>query len=232
VLNISWLPANMVHQLRLRHPWSRSQSSPWLILCLIVQAALLTHRVDLLADVERRVVHRAGRSKAVGAMLEMVRGDVHPPLYFLLAHYWIRIAPGDVLMQLRLLSVVFALLATIALDRLYGLSMPFARSVMVSRAVDLLGVLAALFPHGAIVQLAGLGIRLVAGRVAMEPGARVMETAADLVRGTGGAALHALRAGNRGWAGANVLLLQKARERPARLLAGNLIVPVGYLPGW
>ena len=32
------------------------------------------------------------------------------------------------------------------------------------------------------------------------------------------------------WAGANLLLLRSARERPSRLLAGNAIVLAAYLP--
>jgi Dolichyl-phosphate-mannose-protein mannosyltransferase len=47
--------------------------------------------------------------------------DVHPPLYYLLLYYWQRIPFGfDWAVQARLLSVVFALLATVALDRLWG----------------------------------------------------------------------------------------------------------------
>src|SRR5437870_2620363 len=95
------------------------KSTAWLILCLIVQAALLTHRLDLLPMWGDELFTIQAAQKPVGAMVEMVRGDIHPPLYFLLAHYWIRITSGDVLVQLRLLSVLFALLATVALDRLW-----------------------------------------------------------------------------------------------------------------
>ena len=91
----------------------------WLLLCLIVQAALMTHRLDLLPMWGDELFTVQAAQQPVGAMIEMVRGDVHPPLYFLLAHYWIRLTPGNALIDLRLLSVVFALLATIALDRLW-----------------------------------------------------------------------------------------------------------------
>src|SRR5512135_3506739 len=98
----------------------------WFILCLIAQAVLMTYRLDLLPMWNDELFTVRAAQQTLGAMLEMVRGDVHPPLYFLLAHYWIRIFPGwiqtapnDVLVQLRVLSVVFALLATIALDRLW-----------------------------------------------------------------------------------------------------------------
>jgi len=93
---------------------------PWLILSLIVQAVLMTNRLDLLPMWNDELFTVRAARLPIGAMLQMVRGDVHPPLYFLLAHYWIRITPaGESLAQLRLLSVVFALLATIALDRLW-----------------------------------------------------------------------------------------------------------------
>jgi hypothetical protein len=47
--------------------------------------------------------------------------DVHPPLYYFLLHYWQNIPLGiDWAVQARLLSVLFALLGTIALDRLWG----------------------------------------------------------------------------------------------------------------
>src|SRR5579862_4411577 len=92
----------------------------WLLLCLTVQAALMTHRLDLLPMWNDELFTVQAAQKPIGAMVNMVRGDMHPPLYFLLAHYWIRIAPGsETLWQLRLLSVLFALLATIALDRLW-----------------------------------------------------------------------------------------------------------------
>jgi hypothetical protein len=96
----------------------------WLALCLIVQAVVLTHRVDLLPMWGDELFTISVAQQPVGKMVDVVRGDIHPPLYFLLAHFWIqinwiRITSGDVLVQLRLLSVLFALLATLALDRLW-----------------------------------------------------------------------------------------------------------------
>ena len=90
-----------------------------LALCLMVQAALLTHRLDLLPMWNDELFTVKAAQLPLSAMLQMVRGDVHPPLYFLLAHYWVRITSGDTLAQLRLLSVVFTLLATVAIDRLW-----------------------------------------------------------------------------------------------------------------
>jgi uncharacterized membrane protein len=91
----------------------------WLALCLIVQAALLTYRLDLLPMWNDELFTVRAAQLPLSAMLQMVRGDVHPPLYFLLAHWWIRLTSGDVLVQLRLLSVVSTLLATAAIDRLW-----------------------------------------------------------------------------------------------------------------
>ncbi len=176
-----------------------SQNIPWLLLCLIVQAALMTHRLDLLPMWNDELFTVRAAQQTVGAMLEMVRGDVHPPLYFLLAHYWIRIAPGDVLD-----SAAMAVRRVRAAGH-HRAGPPVAEACsaalagMVSGAVDLFRVPVALFPHGAILQLAGLGIRhRVLGRVALEPGIRFVEKAADMCRIAGGAALHALRAGIRG----------------------------------
>src|SRR5438105_14514824 len=97
----------------------------WLILCLIVQSMLMTNSLGLLPMWNDELFTVRAARLPVDAMLEMVRGDVHPPLYFLFAHYWIQSAPGgETLLQLRLLSVVFALLATIALDRLWLKDVP------------------------------------------------------------------------------------------------------------
>src|SRR5436190_22134631 len=91
----------------------------WLALCLIVQAVVLTHRLDLLPMWGDELFTISVAQQPVGKMVEVVQGDIHPPLYFLLALYWIRITSGDVLVQLRRLSVLFALLATVALVRLW-----------------------------------------------------------------------------------------------------------------
>ena len=91
-------------------------------------------------------------------MLEMVRGDVHPPLYFLLAHYWIRITPGDVL------DAAAAAVGRLRAAGHHRAGPPVAQArsaahaAVVSGAVDLFSMPVAVFPHGAILQLAGFGI--------------------------------------------------------------------------
>ena len=91
----------------------------WLLLCLIIQAVLLTHRLDLLPMWGDELFTVYVAQQPVGMMVDTVRGDIHPPLYFLLAHYWLQLTSGNVLLRLRLLSVLFTLLATVALDRLW-----------------------------------------------------------------------------------------------------------------
>jgi len=207
------------------------RADPWLILCLIVQAVLLTHRLDLLPLWNDELFTVQAAQKPVGATLEMVRGDVHPPLYFLLAHYWIRIVPGDLLLQLRLLSVVFALLATIALDHLYLKHAP-SRVRLWCLALWTFSACLLLYSRMArSYSLQVLGFVIVgwaAWRWSQEFGSwkRLLIWAGALT-----ALLYTHYVpGIAAWVGANVLLLQNARERPARLAAGNLIVLAGYLP--
>ncbi len=57
----------------------------------------------------------------VREILRFVSRGVHPPLYFLLVHGWQRLPLGlDWVVQARALSVVFALAATVAADRLWA----------------------------------------------------------------------------------------------------------------
>src|SRR3954453_16783578 len=57
----------------------------------------------------------------LGTLIQWAAQDVHPPLYYSLLYYWQRIPLGlDWAVQARLLSVSFALLGTVALDRLWG----------------------------------------------------------------------------------------------------------------
>jgi hypothetical protein len=50
----------------------------------------------------------------------IVEGAVHPPLYFFLLHFWIQIPwPASPLAKMRATSVLWTMLATIILDRLW-----------------------------------------------------------------------------------------------------------------
>lgn len=56
-----------------------------------------------------------------GLLVRWAAEDVHPPLYYSLLYGWQRIPLGiDWAVQARLLSVLFALLGTVSLDRLWG----------------------------------------------------------------------------------------------------------------
>ncbi len=205
---------------------------PWLILCLIVQAVLMTNRLDLLPMWNDELFTVRAARLPISAMLQMVRGDVHPPLYFLLAHYWIRIAPGgESLAQLRLLSVVFALLATIALDRLWLKASP-PRLHVWCLALWILSACLLLYSCMArSYSLQVLGFIVVCWaswrwneefaswkRLLIWAGSLTVLLYTHYVPGIAA------------WAGANLLLLRPGRERPGRLLAGNLIVLAAYTP--
>lgn len=57
-------------------------------------------------------------SEPPAKIIEIVRDDIHPPLYFLLAHWWNRLPIGsEPLLRLRALSALFTILSTLFLGR-------------------------------------------------------------------------------------------------------------------
>src|SRR5204862_2009299 len=51
---------------------------------------------------------------------EIVRGDIHPPLYYLLVHYWLQLPwSASLLVKARAFSGLWALASTVALHRLW-----------------------------------------------------------------------------------------------------------------
>jgi hypothetical protein len=63
--------------------------------------------------------------RPIGEVIAFAAGDVHPPLYYLLLFGWLRLPLGlDWAVQARALSVIFALLTTVALDQLWGRFLP------------------------------------------------------------------------------------------------------------
>ena len=57
----------------------------------------------------------------LGDVIQIAATDIHPPLYFLLLYYWQKIPLGLAwATQARLISVLFALLGTVALDGFWG----------------------------------------------------------------------------------------------------------------
>ena len=135
------------------------------------------------------------------------------------------------LVQLRLLSVVFALLATIALDRLCLKHAPprlrgwclalwtFSACLLLysrmarSYSLQVLGFVVASWAAWRWSQEFGSWKRLL-----IWAGATAALLYTHYVPGIAA------------WVGANLLLLKPARERPDRLVAGNVIVLAAYLP--
>jgi len=63
--------------------------------------------------------------KPLPDVIAFAAADVHPPFYYLLLYGWLRIPLGlDWAVQARALSVIFALLATVALDALWTRALP------------------------------------------------------------------------------------------------------------
>jgi uncharacterized membrane protein len=203
----------------------------WLLLCLTAQAALMTHRLDLLPMWGDELFTVQAVQKPIGAMVEMVRGDIHPPLYFLLAHYWIRIAPGESLWQLRLLSVVFALLATIALDRLWLKHVPPRLRAWCLALWTFSACLLLYSRMARSYSLQVLGFIVVAWAAWRWSQEFASWKRLLIWSGSLAALLYTHYVpGIAAWVGANLLLFGSARARPGRLLAGNAIVLAAYLP--
>ena len=69
--------------------------------------------------------------RSLTELLKFAAADVHPPLYYLFLYAWQRLPLGlDWAVQARALSVVFALLGTVALDLLWGVQ--FSRRARIS----------------------------------------------------------------------------------------------------
>ena len=91
-----------------------------LLLFVILQCVLYGINLNLLPMWGDEAFTVVTVAETPARIIEIVRDDIHPPLYFLLAHWWNRLPIGsDPLLRLRALSVIFALLTTIFLDRLW-----------------------------------------------------------------------------------------------------------------
>jgi uncharacterized membrane protein len=95
-------------------------------LCLLLQAVLLLPQLDLLPvwGDEHYTIQAA--SQPLARVLETVRTEVNnPPLHPVLVHFWLRGPwPGNAPVKARALSVLFALAATLLLDRLWLRALP------------------------------------------------------------------------------------------------------------
>ncbi len=91
-----------------------------LLVFLPLQALLLLSRIDLLPPWGDEIFTLEVSALPLGRMLERLNADIHPPFYFLLQSLWQPAALGWTdLEQARLLSALFTLLATVALDRFF-----------------------------------------------------------------------------------------------------------------
>jgi hypothetical protein len=102
-------------------------SSPWLdvlknhplLWALPVQALLLFSNLDLLEPWRDEWFTLKTVPQSIDRIRVLTEQVAHPPVYFFLLHYWLRLPfPHDELWKLRAMSVLWALLATIVIDRL------------------------------------------------------------------------------------------------------------------
>jgi hypothetical protein len=89
-------------------------------LFLAAQAALLFWRLDLLPVWGDELFTLDTSGHPLGQIAEIVRGDIHPPLYYFLVHYWMGIPwPVTLIAKVRALSGVWALATTVLLYKIW-----------------------------------------------------------------------------------------------------------------
>jgi hypothetical protein len=104
-------------------PSRRLDSS--LAVCLGVQVFLFSFRLNVLSLWTDELWSLQVVQQSLPAILRFVAVDIHPPLYFLMLHYWLKLPlGGDPVVRMRLLSVLFALAATVAVDLLWARRLP------------------------------------------------------------------------------------------------------------
>jgi hypothetical protein len=96
-----------------------------LLACLAVQLFLFSFRLNVLSLWTDELWSLQIVQQSVPAILRLLAVDIHPPLYFLMLHFWVKLPlGGDLVLRMRLLSVVFALAATVAVDLLWARRLP------------------------------------------------------------------------------------------------------------
>jgi hypothetical protein len=96
-----------------------------LLVCLGVQVFLFSFRLNVLSMWTDELWSLQIVQQSVPAILRFVAVDIHPPLYFLMLHFWLKLPlSGDPAVRMRLLSVLFALAATVAVDVLWARRLP------------------------------------------------------------------------------------------------------------
>jgi hypothetical protein len=91
-----------------------------LLLALLVQSLLLFHNLDLLSNWTDETFTLRTAPQPIARIPAILDADIHPPLYYFILHFWMELPfPGTLLARARALSVVWVLLATVALDRFW-----------------------------------------------------------------------------------------------------------------
>jgi hypothetical protein len=92
---------------------------------LLLQAFLCLWRLNLLAPWGDEVTSLHTVQLDVPHLVAAAAKDIHPPLYYLLLHFWQGLPLGlDAVLQARLLSVLFLLGATVAVERFWARKLP------------------------------------------------------------------------------------------------------------
>ena len=95
----------------------------YLPVCLIVQAALLFWRLDLLPIWGDEQFTLDTAVQPLAQIAAIVRSDIHPPLYYFLVHYWLELPwSADLIVKARAFSGVWALGSTVMFHRLWTLA--------------------------------------------------------------------------------------------------------------
>jgi len=101
------------------------QPSPLLLIVIIAQSILYGAHLTLLPMWSDEAFTVQTVAEPPARIIEIVCQDIHPPLYFLLAHWWNRLPIGsDPLQRLRILSVLFVIVTTVLVERFWLRSAP------------------------------------------------------------------------------------------------------------
>ncbi len=214
---------------------ARRYRASTLLAFILLQCVLYGANLKLLpmwGDETFTVVTVAGTPAQI---IQNVRQDIHPPLYFLLGHWWNRLPIGpDLLVRLRALSALFAILTTVFLDRHWLRNVPqnlrnwFLLLWIFSPCLLLYGRMAR--SYSLQVLLASMAIWYLL-RFA-EDGSGWTKLTAFVTALVALLYTHYLP-GIAVWAGANLLLvmrLRRGRSLWKTWLLPNLLVAVLYLP--
>src|SRR5207248_1534740 len=79
-----------------------------------IQASLFFWRLDLLEPWGDELFTLDAAPQSLRQITSIVANNIHPPLYFYLLHFWIEGPwPGSLIVQMRAMSAIWGLLATV-----------------------------------------------------------------------------------------------------------------------